>query len=155
MTTDGTVRKKGTGLYFNATTSEILRVDDAVVDPGQSWTKFSDDYSWGLLAARRELERRGLVNDASAVQWFGLTASNSLEAQALSQFVSRLKRASDDATRRAGDTPSFLRLLAERLRYIVEGSSIDGGHAAPLAVVPVSTETPKHYRNRSGNRTER
>ncbi len=149
MRTERAATSKGPGLYFNATTSEILRVDDAVVDPGQSWKKFSEDYRLGLLAARRELERQGLVKDASGIEWSGLSAGSRMEGAALSEFIARFKRDSEDASRRASNKSFLFHRLTERVASIVQGSTVDAGHSGSLVPIPVTAKQAKNPRNRS------
>ena len=59
-----------TGIYFNPSTNEVTSVTDADAHPGAQWQHVSDDSKLGLLAIRKVVLERGLVNDLTTVYWY-------------------------------------------------------------------------------------
>ena len=59
-----------TGICFNRTTNEIMSVTDADDHPGPQWQHVTGETRLGLLAIRKLLVERGLVDDATVVYWY-------------------------------------------------------------------------------------
>jgi hypothetical protein len=100
------------GTYFQPQTRQILAVDSESSAPGEPWIKFSDDYGLGLLAARRELENSGLMNDSSGVQWRGMSEFDPVQRRRTSNLIRALKEDSDRLRREVEDNQGFRQRLA-------------------------------------------
>ncbi|MEE9245192.1 MAG: hypothetical protein V3U63_03230 [Gemmatimonadota bacterium] len=131
------MKETGEGVYFHPETGEILRVGDRDPDPGDGWIRISEDSSLGLLAARRRVKDLGLAEDATAVEWFGMRGGSLEAVEDMSRLVCRFKRDSEESRTEVDGGSGLLGRLGARLKSIVGGSSGDGGHASPLAAVPV------------------
>ncbi len=131
------MKETGQGVYFHPETSEILRVADRDPYPGDGWIKISEDSSLGLLAARRRIRDLDLTEDTTAVYWFGMRGGSLEASEDMSRLICRFKRDSEESQAAADGGTGLLGRLAARLKSIVGGPSGDGGHASPLAAVPV------------------
>jgi hypothetical protein len=100
------------GIYFNAQSRELRAVDGESISPGSPWTKFADDPRLGLLAARRELERLGLTDDARGVEWFGMTASDPEQRRRVSNLIRAFRDESDRQRVEADRRQEFWQRLA-------------------------------------------
>ena len=58
-----------TGIYFNGSTNEITSAIDTEQALGQEWLQVSDDRGLRLLAVRKLLVERGIVEDPTTVYW--------------------------------------------------------------------------------------
>jgi hypothetical protein len=89
------MRNASVGVYFHPLSLEILSVTAESAAPGEPWVRFTDDYRLGLLAARRELQSLGLVEDASSVQWLGMSASDAGQQRRGSNLIREMREDSD------------------------------------------------------------
>ena len=107
-----TKTRSAEGIYFQPQTRQILAVVTESSAPGKPWTKFTNDYSLGLLAARRELENSRLLADASGVQWHGLSQSDLEQRRRTSSLIQALKEDSHRLRRETEDIRGFRHRLA-------------------------------------------
>ena len=132
-------KQSGKGIYFRPESREILRVGNDDPAPDESWRKFSEDESLGLLAARHRLQALGLVTDTTTVEWLGMRGGSGHADERVSALLCRFKESSEKTRRDAqGKTPPAGRLL-NRLRAILTGSGGDAGEgsSASLSAVPI------------------
>jgi len=89
------------GIYFHPQRHEILAVKPDAIAPGGPWVRFAEDHMLGLLAARSELQTRGLLADAAGVEWHGMSDSNPEERQQVANLIRALRKDSDRLRREA------------------------------------------------------
>jgi hypothetical protein len=100
------------GIYFNPRKREIMAVDTASSAPGPAWTRFTGDHRLGLLAARRELERIGLTNDARGVEWYGMSEGDTQQQRRVSKLIRSFIDDSERHRREAESKREFWQRLA-------------------------------------------
>ena len=95
------------GVYLHPLSLEILSVTAESAAPGEPWLRFTDDYKLGLLEARRELQSLGLLDDASSVQWHGMSASDTEQQRRGSNLIRASREDSDRVRREAESKQGF------------------------------------------------
>lgn len=105
------------GIYFHPQRREILAVRPDSTPPGEPWVRFTEDHGMGLLAARNELEARGLVPNAGGVEWHGIAGSNPEQRSRVSDLIRELRDDPDSPRRETvNNDNAFLKRLISTLR---------------------------------------
>ncbi len=129
------MERKGKGIYFHPETREILRVSNGRAGPGDGWIRISKDDTLGLLAARKLVEERKLVDDVTTVEWFGMNAGTPAADAEMAELIRRFKRDSEESREDTRSGSGLLGRLGAGLRSVLGGAGSDGGHT--LQAVPV------------------
>jgi hypothetical protein len=99
------------GIYFNEQRRLIMAVDTDAGAPGAPWTRFTDDHRLGLLAARRELERLGIMDDAHGVEWYGMSVGDPGQRRRVSTLIRDFREDSENRRREAEIKQEFWQRL--------------------------------------------
>ena len=138
------MERKGSGIYFNAETREVLRVTGS--DPGEGWVRIAADHNLGLLDARRLVRELGLDNDPASVNWLGMGNGRADDGTVSAEFILQLKREAQERENGVRLKRGLLARLAARLKH--NGGRPGHGSDSPSSSGTVRARaSPKETRN--------
>jgi hypothetical protein len=104
------------GIYYHPESHKILAVGPDSTGPGEPWARFTDDYTLGLLAARRELEALGIVDNGGRVEWHELASHDVEQRRRVSSMIRELTGDSDSSQREAEGNRGFWQRLVSAFK---------------------------------------